>query len=61
MSNYGPVSTLAYAAVVTWGFWSLFRLGELLNWDIGYTPLMMFALCALAARSFAASLHRRMT
>lgn len=61
MSNYGPVSTLAYAAVVTWAFWNLWMTtqGCWLVPDI--PPLYLFALCAVAARQFATMIHWRLT
>lgn len=54
MSNYGPVSTMAYAAVVTWAFWRLVTCGD---WPTDVPALVCFALLAHAAKVFATLIH----
>jgi hypothetical protein len=54
MSNYGMLSTMAYAAVVTWGFWRLMSLGQ---WPAEVPALVCFALIMQAARVFATMIH----
>lgn len=54
MSNYGLLSTMAYAAVVTWAFWRLTTLG---GWSPDFPPLLAFVLMTIAARVFASLIH----
>lgn len=54
MSNYGVLSTMAYAAVVTWAFWRLWTIGQ---WPVEVPALVCFALLAHAAKMFATLIH----
>jgi hypothetical protein len=54
MSNFGMLSTMAYAAVVTWGFW---RLTTISDWSVETPALLVFALVMRAARVFATMIH----
>jgi hypothetical protein len=55
MSNFGLLSTMAYAAVVTWAFWRMWSLG---GWSTDFPPLLCFVLITIAARTFATMIHR---
>lgn len=58
MSNFGPLSTMAYAAVVTWAFWRFATLGGgPHNMASDIPPLAVFMLCTVAARVFAMMIH----
>lgn len=58
MSNFGPLSTMAYAAVVTWAFWRFVTLGgSSYGWSLDFPPLLCFVLCTIAARIFAMTIH----
>lgn len=54
MSNFGVLSTMAYAAEVTWAFWRFVSLGD---WTPDFPPLVCFAMCCLAAKVFATMIH----
>ena len=54
MSSYGTLSTMAYAAVVTWGFWRFMTIGQ---WTPEVPAMIGFAMVLLAARVFATMIH----
>lgn len=57
MSNYGQLSIMAYAAVLTWGFWRFMSMGLRYGWDPQAPGILCLMLCALAARVFATVIH----
>ena len=57
--KYGPVSVMAYAAVVVWAFWRLMTMGMLTGWVLPVLPLMLIAL--VGAKHFAALVHGRLS
>jgi len=57
--NYGPVSVMAYASLITWAFWQLWTFGTLTGWTLPLIALFLY--CTVAAKSFAQIVHGRLS